>query len=382
MGERGSSGFQFNDYDNWNTNSNVSSHLCWKEIPSQTLPLGKKQRIKVKALVPKAGRRLTTKQRMKRAGNLYDKITSMANLVTADQKAQRGKLLRYGVILHNCRRESNLLLLQDMLVSKSYRTSSYDIFKIFEPKERLVYRLPYFPDRIAHHAIMNVLEPIFVSSFTADTYSCIKGRGIHQLLNNLREDLKDVSGTQYCLKLDIKKFYPSIDHEVLKGLIRRKFKDPDLLWLLDEIIDSAPGLPIGNYLSQYLANFYLSYFDHWIKEQNGIRYYYRYADDLVILSSSKEQLHSLFKRIVSYLDGLKLEVNPTHQVFPVEARGIDFVGYVFYHTHVRIRKAIKQNCARKLSKHPSDKSRASYQGWLGHCNARHLTKKLLGHAFI
>lgn len=314
---------------------------------------------------------------MRRISNLYEKITSMKNLIEADQKAQRGKSNQYGVVLHNQNQEGNLLVLQDKLISKTYRTSEYDVFTIHEPKERIVYRLPYFPDRIAHHAIMNVLEPIFVNAFTADTYSCIKKRGIHKLLRNLKRDLKDVSGTTYCLKFDIKKFYPSVDHDVLKVLLRRKFKDKDLLWLLDEIIDSAPGLPIGNYLSQYLANFYLSYFDHWIKEQKQVKYYYRYADDIVILGPDKPALHSLLVDIKAYLEGLKLEVKGNHQVFPVSSRGIDFVGYVFYHTHVRLRKSIKKNFARKISKNPDHPSKSSYMGWLSHCDARHLTKKLI-----
>lgn len=314
---------------------------------------------------------------MKRIGNIYDQITAMRNLLDADDQAQKGKLWQYGVILHNRNKEGNLLVLQDLLQSKTYRTSTYDIFNIYEPKERIVYRLPFFPDRIAHHAIMNVLEPIFIDTFTADTYSCIKERGIHKLLRNLKRDLNDVSGTRYCLKFDIKKFYPSIDHDVLKALLRRKFKDQNLLWLLDEIIDSAPGLPIGNYLSQYLANFYLSYFDHWLKETKRVRYYYRYADDIVILDSNKEELHRTLSEIKLYMTDLKLQVKENHQIFPVEARGIDFVGYVFYHTHIRIRKQIKKNFARKLAKDPDHRSKASYLGWLGHCNAKNLTKKLL-----
>lgn len=319
------------------------------------------------------------KQSMKRIGNLYNEITSLKNLQAADAKAQKCKAKQYGVMLHNKNKEANLLTLQDWLVNRTYKTSEYDIFTIFEPKERIVYRLPYFPDRITHHAIMNVLEPIFVKTFTADTYSCIKKRGIHALLYKLKRDLKDTEGTRYCLKFDIKKFYPSIDHDVMKQLIRRKFKDQDLLWLLDEIIDSAPGLPIGNYLSQYLANFYLSYFDHWIKEQKGVKYYYRYADDIVIMSHDKDQLHALLNDIKDYLKTLKLEVKRNHQVFPVEARGIDFVGYVFLHTHIRLRKSIKQNFARKLSRNNEHASKPSYLGWLGHCNAKHLTKKLLNH---
>lgn len=314
---------------------------------------------------------------MKRIGNLYEKITSLKNLQEADAKAQQGKANQYGVMIHNRNQEGNLFKLQDMLVGKTYRTSTYDIFNIYEPKERVVYRLPYFPDRITHHAIMNVLEPIFVDTFTADTYSCIKTRGIHALMRKLKGDLKDTSGTTYCLKFDIKKFYPSVDHDVLKGLLRRKFKDTDLLWLLDEIIDSAPGLPIGNYLSQYLANFYLSYFDHWMKEVKREKYYYRYADDVVILHHDKAVLHALLADIKQYLSDLKLEVKENHQVFPVAARGIDYVGYVFHHTHVLIRKSIKQNFARKLRKNPNHLSKASYLGWLGHCNAKHLTKKLI-----
>lgn len=121
---------------------------------------------------------------MKRIGDLYGRITSLKNIQEADELAQKGKANQYGVILHNRRRESNLLLLQDLLESRTYRTSAYDIFTIHEPKERIVYRLPYFPDRITHHAIMNVLESIFVSTFTVDTYSCIKNRGIHHLLRN------------------------------------------------------------------------------------------------------------------------------------------------------------------------------------------------------
>jgi retron-type reverse transcriptase len=320
---------------------------------------------------------------MKRIGNLYEQICSLKNLYEADDKAQKGKASRYGVVLHNQNREGNLLVLQDLLLGKTYRTSTYEIFTIYEPKERLVYRLPYFPDRITHHAIMNVLEPIFVKTFTADTYSCIKTRGIHHLLRKIKADVKvDVTGARYCLKFDIKKFYPSIDHQVMKMLLRKKFKDKDLLWLLDEIIDSAPGLPIGNYLSQYLANFYLSYFDHWIKEEKGVTYYYRYADDIVILDADKSKLHALLADIKVYLDELKLEVKGNHQVFPVAARGIDFVGYVIYHTHVKIRKSIKKNFARKMARNIDHRSKASYLGWLKHCNAKHLTKKILTHEKI
>jgi RNA-directed DNA polymerase len=315
---------------------------------------------------------------MKRIGNIYNSICSMDNLILADEKARKGKSWQYGVRVHDHDRHANLLTLHDMLISQTYKTSAYTIFKVFEPKEREVYRLPYFPDRITHHAIMNILEPIFVSVFTADTYSCIKKRGIHAAANGVKQSLKDAPGTQYCLKLDVKKFYPSVDHEVLKGLLRRKIKDNNLLWLLDEIIDSAPGLPIGNYLSQYLANFYLTYFDHWIKEEMRVVHYFRYADDLVILSHSKEYLHQLFQRVRQYLEQkLKLQVKSNWQIFPVISRGIDFVGYRFYHSHTLLRKTIKKNFARMVAQNKNDASVASYRGWAKHCNSNHLIKTLL-----
>lgn len=317
---------------------------------------------------------------MKRIGNIYQSICSLQNLIEADNKARKGKAWQYGVRVHDRNRDANLMTLHDQLANKTYQTSDYTVFKVFEPKEREVYRLPYFPDRITHHAIMNVLEPVFVSVFTKDTYSCIKGRGIHAAAYGVKNALKDHAGTTYCLKLDIKKFYPSIDHDVLKILLKRKIKDKDLLWLLDEIIDSAPGLPIGNYLSQYLANFFLTYFDHWIKEQMCVKHYFRYADDLVILSGSKEQLHSLFTSIKQHLSDLKVEIKSNWQIFPVAARGIDFVGYRFFHTHTLLRKAIKKNFARMISINRNDASIASYLGWAKHCNSNHLIKTLLHEA--
>ena len=319
---------------------------------------------------------------MKRHKGLYDKIISLENLRAADVIARKGKGKQPGVIDHDKNREENILVLHDRLRAMTYRTSEYTTFSVFEPKERLVFRLPYYPDRIVHHAIMNVLEPIFVSMFTADTYSCIKGKGIHGALRAVKRALRDESGTRYCLKLDITKFYPSVNHTILKRLLQRKFKDESLLWLLDEIIDSADGLPIGNYLSQYFANFYLTYFDHWLKEVKRIRYYFRYADDLVFFAQDKESLHRLLAEIRTYLwDNLKLQVKGNYQIFPVgprdRGRGVDFVGYVFRHTHILMRKSIKKRFARLVAHRPNLASIASYYGWACHCNSKHLLKKLL-----
>lgn len=316
---------------------------------------------------------------MKRIGNLYEQIISIDNLQKADELARKGKKLSYGVRIHDKNREENIVTLHELLKNKTFKTSDYHIFKIYEPKEREIYRLPYFPDRIVHHAVMNILEPIWVNIFTRDTYSCIKNRGIHAAVKKLKNDLKDTTETKFCLKLDIRKFYPSIDHDILKAVIRRKIKDENLLWLLDEIIDSAPGVPIGNYLSQYFANLYLAYFDHFIKEDLNVKYYYRYADDIVILSATKTELHKLLNEIKKYLKiNLKLEVKKNYQVFPVDSRGIDFLGYKFFHSHILLRKSIKKRFARAVSKKEGNlmQTHAAYWGWAKYCNSKHLLKKL------
>ncbi|MDR3057746.1 MAG: reverse transcriptase/maturase family protein [Prevotella sp.] len=324
---------------------------------------------------------------MKRHGNLYSQIISIENLILADKKARKGKLRSYGVLRHDANRQNNILSLHDNLTDGTFSTSPYKIFTIHDPKEREIYQLPYYPDRIVHHAIMNILEPIFVSVFTADTYSCIKGRGIHAAASKLKHVLHDYpQQTTYCLKLDIHKFYPSIDHSILKNIIRRKIKDKKLLTLLDEIIDSALGVPIGNYLSQYFANLYLAHFDHWLKEVKHVKYYFRYADDMVILHSDKDYLRSLFLEIQLYLNNnLNLQVKSNWQIFPVASRGIDFLGYVFYHTHTRLRKRIKQRFCRRIAQlSKRDISEKEYQqvvcswmGWAKHCDSKYLLKKIL-----
>lgn len=315
---------------------------------------------------------------MKRVGNLYSNICSIDNLLLADKLASKGKSKQLGVLTHRKNCKANILKLQQMLTNKNFKTSPYKTFVIKEPKEREIFCLPYFPDRIAHHAIMNVLKPVFNKTFTADTYSSIEGKGTHSASYALRRALRDQDAATYCLKLDIRKFYPSIDHSILKNLLRRKFKDNDLLELLDEIIDSADGVPIGNYLSQYFANYYLSGFDHWLKECKRIKYYFRYKDDLVILSDNKDQLHSLLFDIKEYLrQKLNLTVKGNYQVFAVKDRGIDFVGYVHYHTHVLMRKSIKKAFARKIYNGAGHQTIAAYLGWAKHCNSNNLLNKLL-----
>lgn len=315
---------------------------------------------------------------LKRKGNLYAEICSRENLELADKKAREGKSKQYGVKLFDRNREANFVKLQNMLLEKKYVTSLYKTFFIYEPKEREIFSLPYFPDRILHHAIMNVIKRILLPTFTADTYSCIEGRGILGASFALRDMLKDKEGTKYCLKIDITKFYGSVDHETMKMLLRRKFKDWDLMNMTNEIIDSAPGLPIGNLCSQYFSNFYLSPLDHFVKEKLKVQKYLRYLDDMVFLSGSKEYLHLILAEIRIYLrEKLKLEIKDNYQIFPVGARPIDVVGYVHGHDFTYLRKTIKQDFARMLKTRRSVQSIGGYIGWLKYGDCNHLRKKLL-----
>lgn len=322
---------------------------------------------------------------MKRYGNLYQKICEYENIVAAHENARRGKRHYREVRMVDANPEKYLGQIRDILINQTFRNSPYKVFQRNENnKLRTIAKLPYFPDRIIHHCIMNILEPIWMRLFIRDTFSSMKGRGIHDGLRRMHGFLKDEEGTRYCLKLDVRKFYPSVDHDILKSIIRRKIKCPDILWLLDEIIDSAPGLPIGNYLSQYLANLYLTYFDHWMKEVKGAKYYARYCDDIVILGPDKSQLHDLFSGIRAYFrNELYLEVKHDWQVFPTAVRGIDFLGYRFFGSHTLIRKRIARAFVRSATtiaqrRHATDtdvNGIMSYYGWFVHANGRNLWNK-------
>lgn len=320
---------------------------------------------------------------MKKWRNLFQKIVDLDNIILAHSKARKGKTDRSDVKMVDKDVIGFCIKIQQMLINDTYRTSEYFTFKLYEPKERIIFKLPYYPDRIIHHAIMNILEPLWINQMIPQTYSCIKKRGIHKALKDIKRDIKDIEGTKYCLKLDIKKFYPSIDHDVLKRIIRIKIADNTLLKLLDHIIDSSEGVPIGNYLSQFFANLYLSYFDHWVKEIKQIKYYYRYADDIVILHHDKQLLHNLFYEINNYIKELKLTIKKNYQIFPVISRGIDFVGYIIYHNHTLIRKDIKKRFLKKNAKLRKNKvsyvyyrkKMASYLGWFCHANCFNLMNK-------
>lgn len=305
---------------------------------------------------------------MKRVGNIFDSIRNLENLKVADKKAKKGKLNQKEVREYFKDRESKLESLYGILNNGQFKTSEYSVFKVYEPKERVISKLPFFPDRVCQWAVYLQLEKIFTTTFTADTYSAIKGKGIHKLSSNLKRVLKDMEGTKYCLKLDIRQFYPSINNKILKQKIRRKIKCIKTLQLLDNIIDSAEGLPLGNLLSQLFANIYLNEFDHFIKQQLKVKYYFRYCDDICILSNNKQDLHSILHIIKEKLISLDLEIKSNYQIFPVEKRGIDIVGYKHFHTHTLLRKTIKKNYIK-------NKNKKTHYSWLRHCNSKNLIEK-------
>ena len=334
-------------------------------------------------------------KKLKRIGNLFDKVCDLDNLRLAHRNAKKGKGWYKEVRDIEQDLDSYLLKLQQMILSGTYRTSEYETFTKFDKdKERLIYKLPYFPDRVCQWAILQVIEPYLLKTFTRDTYSAMPGRGIHSCLKNVEHCMKtDRKGTKFCLKIDARKFYPSINHEILKSQLHRLFKDKRLLALVFEIIDSTEGdtgIPIGNYLSQYCGNLYLSGFDHWIKEEKRVKYYFRYMDDAVIFGNNKDELHRLRKEIDYYFrENLKLTMKENWQVFPSRVRGVDFVGYRCFGNYTLLRKSTCKDMKRKLNKLNKKQRKNqelnfsefcsvnSYLGWLKHCDSFRLSEKYI-----
>lgn len=350
---------------------------------------------------------------MKRYGNLYEQIYSMDNLRKAHKNARKGKGWYEEVKEVDANIEVYLKQLQEMLINHTYHTSNYEKFiKKENGKEREIFKLPYFPDRICQWAILQVIEPYLMRHMTKNTYSALPKRGIHKALHDVQEAMwKDVPNCQYCLKLDVRHYYPSINHDILKAKFRRLFKDAELLWLLDEIIDSIctaniedlrniwlldedvdpeTGIPIGNYLSQYCGNFYLSSFDHWLKEEKRVKHTFRYMDDVVIFGSSKEELHKLQKEIALYFKTeLRLTIKGNWQIFPSYVRGVDFVGYRTFLNYTLLRKSSCKNFKAKMVKIRKKTANGqmmnysewcsvnSYKGWLKHCDSYRLQKKYI-----
>ena len=288
---------------------------------------------------------------MKREKDLYSQIFSFENLYVAYLKARQCKRYREDVIRFAQNLENEIFQIQEDLTNKTYHTGKYYEFYISDPKRRLISALP-FGDRVVQHALVNIIEPVFDKIFIFDSYACRKNKGVHAGIKRLREYLKSISHSSYCLKCDIYQYFHSINHDKLKDLIRRKIKCKDTLWLIDDIIDSKEGdvgIPIGNLTSQLFANIYLNPMDHFIKEILGCKYYMRYMDDWIVLHEEKSFLWGILNETQCFLDDFHVKTNNKTSIFPV-TDGIDFLGYRNWHNYRKLRKRNVQKNKRKFKK--------------------------------
>lgn len=285
---------------------------------------------------------------MKRVGNLYDQICSMENILNAIHFAAKHKKSRFNVQRVLADPEWHAARVRQLLLDKTFTPCPAKIMTVRDlpsGKVREIQIPRFFPDQIVHWALMLQINPVLMRGMYAHTCGSVPGRGQAHGQKYLRRWLnRDHKRTKYCLKMDISKFYQNVNHGILKGMFRRVIKDQEALWLIDRIIDSGPsGLPIGNYTSQWFANFFLQGLDHFIKQQLGVKYYIRYVDDLVLLGPNKRKLHKARQDIALYLAALQLKLKGDWQVFPIKHRFIDFLGFRFYrsHTTLRARNALR-----------------------------------------
>lgn len=324
---------------------------------------------------------------MKRYGNLFHKIVDLENLESAILNAAKGKCSeekdRDGTIRHTVRNHREYAAqLHGLLVSGDYSCAEYTTFpKRERGKDRVIYVLPFYPDRIVQHAILQVLEPIWKSTLISHTFQSIQGRGVHLCLKHVKRAVH-VEGMNYCLQLDVKQFYPSINNDQLKLTVRRKIKCPLTLELIDNIIDGMQGVPIGNYLSQYLANVFLSDLDHKIKEVLRVKHYYRYCDDLILLHTDKLALRRYLTFIRRELKLIDLELKGNFQIYEINnVRGVNCFGYVVHPSTVRLRRSIAQDFRDSLKRHRqrgtfNEDMVTSYFGWFYHCDGAALWESI------
>lgn len=265
---------------------------------------------------------------MKRGGNLYERIAEPENLRLAFIKATRGKRGKAEVIAYRSELEANLQALRNQLLAHDVDVGHYHFFTVHDPKERIICAAS-FPERVLHHAVMNVCEPVLERYAIHDSYACRKGKGMHAAVRRAQAFTRR---HPWYLKLDIRKYFDSIDHRIVLDLLSRRFKDAALLELFAKILstyETAPGkgLPIGNLISQHLANFYLGHLDHCITETIRVTGYVRYMDDFVLWADDKETLNHHLQTIRAFLESaLKLELKDNVQINRC-ARGLPFLGY-------------------------------------------------------
>jgi retron-type reverse transcriptase len=330
---------------------------------------------------------------MKRHGNLWDQVVGFEALLHAAEEARRGKRFRPAVAAFHFDQERALWKLHEELTTKTYRPGPYRSFFIYEPKKRQISAAPY-RDRVVHHALTGVLEPIFEKTFIADSYACRKGKGTHAGVNRCQEFARRF---RYVLKADIQKFFPSLDHEILKAQVARKVKDRDVLWLVAQIIDGSNpqedvlnyfpgddlftpgerrrGIPIGNQTSQFFANVYLDPLDHFVKDRLGIKGYVRYVDDFLVFSDDKGHLADVREQIRAFLIRLRLVLHPKKCAILPVADGIRFLGYRVFPTHRLLPKENVRRFRRRVRRMQEEYAagRASFaevyqrlMSWSGH----------------
>jgi retron-type reverse transcriptase len=286
---------------------------------------------------------------MKRVGCLYPFIADPDNIRLAFLKAAKGKHDRKEVIRFKTNLESNISNLYCQLQNGCLNVGRYRFFNVYDPKKRWICAA-CFPERILHHAIMNVCEPVLDKYAINDSYACRKGKGPRRAVHKAQQFARRY---RWYLKLDIAKYFDSIDHDLLRERLSRRIKDKGVLKLFDQIFKTyetqkGKGLPIGNLVSQHLANFYLSFFDHWIKEVRKIRGYIRYMDDFILFGEGKEALKLELIEIHLFLKThLKLTLNPKIQVNKCK-NGIPFLGYRVFPSIIRLTARSKQRFVKKF----------------------------------
>ncbi|MEO5358732.1 MAG: reverse transcriptase domain-containing protein [Nitrospirae bacterium YQR-1] len=287
---------------------------------------------------------------MKRTGNLFNPITDFRNLYIAFKKAFKGTNRTEECLAFHFNMEKELLQLQKELKEKSYKPGEYKNFKIYEPKERII-SVALFRDRVVHHAIVNIMEPVYEKVFIYNSYATRKNKGTHKAILKAQIFIRT---NKWFLKADIRKYFESVNHDILIDIIKQKIKDKDTLELLETIIRNGGvdgrGLPIGNLTSQFLANVYLNPFDYFIKEELGIKQYVRYMDDFVVFSDSKEFLKDIRREMESYLDRrLKLGLKYNALIINQRLNGLSFLGARIFPNILKIKKESLKRCMSKLN---------------------------------
>ena len=325
---------------------------------------------------------------MKRHGNLWEQITDIDNIKLAYDKAKKGKTWQRTVKKFEADKEQRLLALQEMLVNHTYKTSPYREKIIYEPKQRTIYVLPLFPDRIAQHAVMNIISPIWDKMFIKDSYACRTKKGQHA---GSKRAMQFVRRNKYCLQCDVSKFYPSINHDTLLEIIASKIKDENVLWFLGEIINSIEGesnVPIGNYTSQWFGNLYLNELDQLMKHKYHVRDYIRYCDDFLMFSNSKDQLHEWGDVAEDFIKD-RLHMKLSKKFLFHTAQGVDFLGYRHFpdgkilvrkstskRQKVHIKQIPYQLAHGIISKDTALSRLNSIRGWLQWANSYHFKTAL------